>query len=358
MTDRAAPDQDIGQRLQDRVQAAVEAATPLRLVGGDTKAFYGRQPLGEPLNLAGHRGIVSYEPTELVITARAGTPLQRLEATLARQGQMLPFEPPHFGADATLGGTIACNLSGPRRRYAGAARDFVLGTRVLNGSGEILSFGGEVMKNVAGYDVSRLMTGAMGTLGLLLEISLKVLPRPETELTLGLDMSADLALERLSRWGLRPLPISASCHDGARLLVRLSGMAGLAGAPAPVLPRRHTALAAVPGPRCRAGGYPGRLAVRVGRGPALAEDRGPGSTSVGDGAALRRARHPVSQRRPARPGLPAPAGTADEGAQPAEAGVRPASHLQSRQDLSGALSKLLAGGSGEADPPQPLLSID
>ena len=226
MTDRAVSDQDISQRLQDRIQVAVAAGTPLRLVGGDTKAFYGRQPLGEPLNLAGHRGIVSYEPTELVITARAGTPLQRLEATLARQGQMLPFEPPHFGAGATLGGTIACNLSGPRRRYAGAARDFVLGTRVLNGRGEILSFGGEVMKNVAGYDVSRLMTGAMGTLGLLLEISLKVLPRPETERTLGLEMSVDQALERLSQWGLRPLPISASCHDGARLLVRLSGTAG------------------------------------------------------------------------------------------------------------------------------------
>jgi len=219
-------EQDLIRELQERVQAAAAAATPLRLVGGDTKSFYGREPSGEPCEVGEHRGILSYEPTELVVTARAGTPLQELEETLERAGQMLGFEPPGLGPGATLGGTIACNLSGPRRPHAGAARDFVLGTRVLNGKGEILAFGGEVMKNVAGYDLSRLMTGAMGTLGILLEVSLKVLPRPETELTLSQEVPVQEALDRLHRWSARPLPISASCHDGKHLFVRLSGTPG------------------------------------------------------------------------------------------------------------------------------------
>ena len=230
MADPMATGEDLAEALQERVHAAVAQATPLRLVGGDTKAFYGREPVGEPLAVGGHRGILNYEPTELVITARSGTPLVHIEEALAREGQMLPFEPPHLGAGATLGGTIACNLSGPRRPYAGAARDFVLGTRVLNGKGEILSFGGEVMKNVAGYDVSRLMAGAMGTLGILLEVSLKVLPRPETEVTLAREGTADEALEQVHQWGLRPLPVSASCYDGERLFVRLSGTSGAVNA--------------------------------------------------------------------------------------------------------------------------------
>ncbi len=165
-------EQDLSTQLQDQVNTAVEAGTPLRIRGGGSKDFYGREPVGEVIDLSAHRGIVNYEPTELVITARAGTPLREIEEALAAQNQMLAFEPPHFGDAATLGGTIACNLSGPRRAYAGAARDFVLGTKILNGRGEILSFGGEVMKNVAGYDVSRLMTGALGTLGILLVVSL------------------------------------------------------------------------------------------------------------------------------------------------------------------------------------------
>ena len=216
-------DRDIGIQLQEQVKAAVATTTPLCIGAGDSKAFYGRAPVGERIDLGGHRGILSYEPTELVLTARAGTPLRDIEQTLADNNQMLAFEPPHFGATATLGGTIACNLSGPRRPYAGAARDFVLGTRIINGRGEILKFGGEVMKNVAGYDVSRLMTGALGTLGVLLDISLKVLPRPETELTLAQQTSAQQALDRMHALSRLPLPLSASLYDGATLFVRLSG---------------------------------------------------------------------------------------------------------------------------------------
>ncbi len=216
---------DHGAELQDRVQKAFVERTPLRIEGGGSKAFLGGVCEGAVLSLAGHRGVVSYEPTELVITARTGTRLAELETLLADSGQMLAFEPPHFGAAATLGGTIAAGLSGPRRPYAGSARDFVLGVKLINGWGEVLGFGGEVMKNVAGYDVSRLMTGAMGTLGVLLEVSLKVLPLPEQELTLVQECSAQQALERTNAWAGRPLPISAACHVGGRLHLRLSGVA-------------------------------------------------------------------------------------------------------------------------------------
>lgn len=209
--------------LQEAVSDAVSTATALRIVGGDSKHFYGRETHGEALSLGDCRGIVSYEPTELVITARAGTPLADLQESLAQRGQMLAFEPPAFGPSATLGGTIACGLSGPRRPYAGSARDFVLGMRVLNGRGEILRFGGEVMKNVAGYDLSRLLTGSLGTLGIILEVSLKVLPRPQLERTLVFTMDQAEAIQTMNRWAGQPLPISATAHDGERLLVRLSG---------------------------------------------------------------------------------------------------------------------------------------
>jgi glycolate oxidase FAD binding subunit len=215
--------QDLSRLLQEQVRAAISARTPLNIVGGNTKTFYGREPQGLPIEVAAHSGIVNYEPTELVITARAGTPLQEIEQTLATENQMLPFEPPHFGRAATLGGTIACNLSGPRRPYSGAARDLVLGTRLLNGKGEILRFGGEVMKNVAGYDVSRLMAGALGTLGILLGVSVKVLPRAETELTLRQETGPEQALERLHGWAREPLPVSGSGYRGGFLSVRLSG---------------------------------------------------------------------------------------------------------------------------------------
>jgi len=174
-------DADLTEQLAERVRAAHAAGTPLAIVGGGTKTWLGRPLQGETLDVSVHRGIVRYEPTELTLTARAGTPLAEIEAALAERGQCLAFEPPHYGASATLGGTVACNLSGPVRPYAGACRDFVLGVRIVNGRGEVLRFGGEVMKNVAGYDLSRLMAGAQGTLGVLLEVSLKVLPRPPAE---------------------------------------------------------------------------------------------------------------------------------------------------------------------------------
>ena len=214
---------DRSEQLRDQVLAAAASETALRIVGGDTKAFLGRATAGEPLVTREHSGIVNYEPTELVITARAGTPLAEIEAALDAHNQILGFEPPHLGAGATLGGTVACNLSGPRRAYAGAARDFVLGSKVLNGKGEILQFGGEVMKNVAGYDVSRLMTGAMGTLGVLLEVSVRVVPRPETHITLARKTTPDEALFLLHRWAGKALPITATCFHGDTLYVRLCG---------------------------------------------------------------------------------------------------------------------------------------
>jgi len=217
------PDQDKIELLVAAVRRARDAKQPLRIVGGGSKSFLGREPTGEPLECAGHAGLVGYDPTELVVTARGGTRLAELQAALAAEGQMLPFEPPAFGATATIGGTVACGLSGPCRPYAGAARDYVLGTRVLSGNGEVLRFGGEVMKNVAGYDVSRLMCGAFGTLGVLLDVSLKVLPRPAAELSLRFDLAPAAAIEAMNRWAARPLPLSGAAHDGAVLLLRLSG---------------------------------------------------------------------------------------------------------------------------------------
>ncbi len=218
-----AQDKDIAQQLADAVKTAGAARRPLAIAGNGTKYSYTGKTADEKLNVAEHRGVVSYEPTELVITARAGTTLAEMEAALAQHNQMLAFEPPHFGASATLGGGIACGFSGPRRPYAGAARDFVLGTRIINGKGEILRFGGEVMKNVAGFDVSRLMVGALGTLGVLLDISLKVLPKPEREITLSFEMPAAKAIASMNAWAGLPLPLSAACHVNNTLYVRLSG---------------------------------------------------------------------------------------------------------------------------------------
>ncbi|AFL72728.1 glycolate oxidase subunit GlcE [Thiocystis violascens] len=219
---------DLTTELQDRVRAALAAGTPLALLGHGTKSFFGRVGAGETLALSGHAGILNYQPQELVITARGGTTLAEIESALAEHGQMLPFEPPHFATDrrdATLGGTVACALSGPARPSGGAARDLVLGARVLTGRGEVLRFGGEVMKNVAGYDVSRLMVGALGTLGILLDVSLKVMPVPPVTRTAVQDCSLTEALARMNAWALKPLPITATCCDGERLWVRLSGAA-------------------------------------------------------------------------------------------------------------------------------------
>jgi glycolate oxidase FAD binding subunit len=215
--------QDISNQLQARVKQAFDSGSALCIRGGGSKDFYGREAVGDQVDVSPHAGITNYEPTELVISARAGTPLREIEQTLDRENQMLAFEPPHFGATATLGGTVACNLSGPRRARAGAARDFVLGTRILNGRGEILTFGGEVMKNVAGYDVSRLMSGALGTLGILLEISLKVIPKPHSEITLARQASVREALDTVHTLAQKPYPVSATCFDGEQLYLRLSG---------------------------------------------------------------------------------------------------------------------------------------
>jgi len=208
--------------FQDRIRGAAERAAPLRLRGGGSKDFYGNEPRGDVLDTRDYRGVESYEPSELVMTARCGTPLAEIEQALAERGQCLPFEPPHFGA-ATFGGCIAAGLSGPRRAAAGALRDFVLGVKLVDGKGRAMQFGGQVMKNVAGYDVSRLVAGSLGTLGLIAEASLKVLPRPAMEMTRQLEMPQERALETMNRWGGQPLPISATAwHDGL-LSVRLSG---------------------------------------------------------------------------------------------------------------------------------------
>jgi len=211
--------------FQERIRDAAARRAPLRLRGGGSKDFYGGGPRGETLDTRAHAGIVDYEPTELVVTARCGTPLAELEAALAREGQMLAFEPPRFGEAATLGGCVAAGLSGPRRAAAGAVRDFVLGARLLDGRARELSFGGRVMKNVAGYDVSRLLAGSLGTLGLILEVSLKVLPLPASELTLRLELPEGKALEALNRWAGLPLPVSASGWCDGELFLRLSGAA-------------------------------------------------------------------------------------------------------------------------------------
>ncbi len=213
----------MSERLRERVREAAGRRTPLRLRGGGSKDFYGGEPRGELLDTREHAGVVEYEPTELVVTARCGTPLVELESALAERGQMLPFEPPHFGAGATLGGCIAAGLSGPRRAAAGAVRDFVLGARLLDGRANEVAFGGRVMKNVAGYDLARVLAGSLGTLGLILEVSLKVLPRPAAETTLRLAMTQDEALAALNRWAGQPLPVSASTWRDGVLHVRLSG---------------------------------------------------------------------------------------------------------------------------------------
>ena len=211
--------------LQERIRGAAARGSPLRLRGGGSKDFYGNEARGDLLDTRGYAGVVAYEPTELVITARCGTLLSELEKTLAEQNQILPFEPPHFGAAATIGGCVAAGLSGPRRASAGALRDFVLGVRMLDGRGRDLAFGGQVMKNVAGYDVSRLLAGSLGTLGLILEVSLKVLPRPATEQTLRFERPEARALEQMNRWAGSPLPVSATAWRDGELTLRLSGAA-------------------------------------------------------------------------------------------------------------------------------------
>lgn len=214
---------DLTDALADQIRRAAAAHIPLRIVGGGTKAFYGRDVPGEPLSFAAHRGIVAYDPSELVVTARAGTPLAEIEARLGEHGQMLGFEPPIFGPASTIGGVVAAGLSGQRRPFAGAVRDFVLGATILDGQGRRLRFGGQVFKNVAGFDAFRLMAGALGSLGVILEVSLRVTPKPRREVALALETPSAAGRARLTQLMRGPTPLSGAFHDGARLRLRLSG---------------------------------------------------------------------------------------------------------------------------------------
>jgi glycolate oxidase FAD binding subunit len=219
----AEADRSVLEAWRERIATAARSGTPLRLRGAGTKDFYGENVAGEVMELRGWCGIVDYDPSELVISVRSGTPLSEVEAALAAHDQFLAFEPPAFGADPTIGGVIAAGLSGPRRMFAGAARDFVLGTRLLTAQGEALRFGGKVMKNVAGFDVSRLLCGSLGILGILTEVSLKVLPRPRVEETRRLELSAGEAVATFNRWAALPLPLSGAAWSQGGAWVRLSG---------------------------------------------------------------------------------------------------------------------------------------
>lgn len=216
-------DADLTAALADAVRAAAADGRALEIRGGGTRAGQGRPVAGEPLAVAGHRGIVDYDPAELVLTARAGTPLAEIEALLEANGQMLAFEPPRLGPGGTLGGAVATGLSGPRRPFTGALRDYVLGVRILDGRGQVLRFGGTVFKNVAGFDAFRLMSGAQGTLGVILDVSLRVTPRPRVEVSLAFDMAGGPARDWVTGLMVRPLPLSGAFHDGERLHLRLSG---------------------------------------------------------------------------------------------------------------------------------------
>lgn len=216
--------------LAERIRAAHADGSPLAIGGHGSKHFYGNPAVGERLDTTMLSGVIAYDPRELVLTARAGTPLAEIETLLTAHGQMLPFEPPHFSGRGTLGGAIAAGLSGPRRAYAGAARDFVLGVSIIDGTGQPLSFGGQVIKNVAGYDVSRLMAGALGTLGVLTQVSLKVLPRPALETSLRFECDEAGAILAMNRWAGQPLPLSATSWHADVLTVRLSGAASAVAA--------------------------------------------------------------------------------------------------------------------------------
>lgn len=211
------------QLLINCVQSAQGCQAVMRISGGNTKDFYGELSDGTVLDTRALQGISAYEPSELVVTVRAGTPLVELEEALAARGQYLPFEPPHFSPGGTVGGMVAAGLSGPARASVGAVRDYVLGASLLNGRAEVLTFGGQVIKNVAGYDISRLLAGSLGTLGVILEVSLKVLPMPLASATLRFDMPEAQALQQLNAWAGSPLPLNASAWHQGQLSLRLAG---------------------------------------------------------------------------------------------------------------------------------------
>ena len=215
--------ENVLQTFKERIATATVNKSPLRIKGNGTKDWYGQSLQGEVLDTTAYSGIIAYDPTELVITARAGTSLREIGKALSEKNQMLAFEPPRFDGLATIGGIVASGLSGPRRQAVGAVRDFVLGAVLMDGKADVLHFGGQVMKNVAGYDVSRLLTGSMGTLGLILEVSIKVLPRSVAQQSLQFAMTQEQALHQLNLWGGQPLPLSASCWHNGLLVIRLSG---------------------------------------------------------------------------------------------------------------------------------------
>lgn len=214
---------DTIHQLTETVRQAAAAKSALRPLGHGSKDFYGGPLAGEPLEVSAHSGIVEYEPSELVVTVRAGTSLDELETALRAQGQMLGFEPPRFGGKGTVGGAVASGLSGPRRACAGAVRDFILGSKIIDGTGEPLAFGGKVIKNVAGFDLSRLLAGSLGTLGVITEVSFKTLPLPAREETLRFEFGEADAIRTMNQWAGKPLPISATCWHAGQLHVRLSG---------------------------------------------------------------------------------------------------------------------------------------
>jgi glycolate oxidase FAD binding subunit len=219
---------DDSDRFIDEVARAIASHTPINVRGGDTKSFLARCTMDEAITLdtRSHNGIVHYEPNELVMTARAGTSMSELSNVLDAAGQMLPCEPPEFAGRATLGGVVASGLSGPRRPWSGSVRDFVLGCRLITGEAKHLRFGGEVMKNVAGYDMSRLTAGSFGCLGVITEVSIKVLPKPRARRSVVLELAASEAMAELLRWRRRALPMTGACYVDGRLHVRLEGGEG------------------------------------------------------------------------------------------------------------------------------------
>ena len=218
------PQSNLEDDLQTQIESVSANGVPVRIVGGNTKAFYGNSVEAMDVDVSGHSGVIDYDPAELVITLRAGCKLKDVEALLSEKNQMLGFEPPHFGEAATIGGMVASGLTGPRRAFSGAIRDFILGVKLLNGRGEIVNFGGRVIKNVAGFDVSRLMVGAHGTLGILLEVSIRVIPRYEAETTLLFEHAdAQSHLDWINRLVCLPYPISAALWYRGQTKIRLSG---------------------------------------------------------------------------------------------------------------------------------------
>lgn len=217
------PNSDISSALQSSVKDAIDKQTPLFIHGGNSKLFYGNSVDAAPLDVSQHTGIISYDPTELCITVRAGTLLSDIEKILQAENQILPFEPPQYTANTTIGGALAAGISGPRRAYSGSVRDAILGVKIINGEGEIVNFGGQVMKNVAGYDLSRMMVRSQGTLGVILEASIRLLPKSKHEVTLSFNGDQAFALDYFESSRIQQLPITASAWFNEEAYLRLSG---------------------------------------------------------------------------------------------------------------------------------------